>query len=156
MLSKNFQLPLSAWANIPPGELFIFPGTKAPTDISEQNIVGSAGIVPIENSYSYHLSKAAPTHETVGGSIKVRSASLHLTQVWLKTWEENSFHAISLHQVLCMTARRSRADTEDSNRSLTQPFSQSQANSPRQWSRSSQEPCARSIGTQRVTNGTFS
>lgn len=72
MLSKNFQLPLSAWANIPPGELFIFPGTKAPADISEQNIVGSAGIVPIENSYSYHLSKAAPTHETAGGSIKVR------------------------------------------------------------------------------------
>jgi oxalate decarboxylase family bicupin protein len=71
VLSKNFQLPLSAWANIPPGELFIFPGTKAPADISKQNIVGSAGIVPLENSYSYHLSEAAPTHEVAGGSIKV-------------------------------------------------------------------------------------
>lgn len=71
MLSKNFQVPLSAWANIPPGELFIFPGTKAPADISEQNVVGSAGIVPRENSYTYHLSKQAPTHEVTGGSIKV-------------------------------------------------------------------------------------
>jgi oxalate decarboxylase family bicupin protein len=71
VLSKNFQLPLSAWANIPPGELFIFPGTKAPTDIAEQNITGSAGILPLENSYSYHLSKAPLTHDTVGGSIKI-------------------------------------------------------------------------------------
>lgn len=71
VLSKNFQLPLSAWSNIPPGELFIFPGTKAPADISEQNVVGSAGIVPIENSYTYHLSKQGPTHEATGGSIKI-------------------------------------------------------------------------------------
>jgi oxalate decarboxylase family bicupin protein len=71
VLSKNFQLPLSAWSNIPAGELFIFPGTKAPADISKQNIVGSAGIVPNEQSYTYHLSKEAPTHEVAGGSIKV-------------------------------------------------------------------------------------
>jgi oxalate decarboxylase family bicupin protein len=71
VLSKNFQLPLSAWADIPPGELFIFPGTPAPTDIAEQNITGSAGIVPLENSYTYHLSKQAPTHNVTGGSIKV-------------------------------------------------------------------------------------
>ncbi|KFY78587.1 hypothetical protein V499_02284 [Pseudogymnoascus sp. VKM F-103] len=71
VLSKNFQLPLSAWSNIPAGELFIFPGTKAPADISKQNIVGSAGIVPTEQSYTYHLSKEAPTHEVAGGSIKI-------------------------------------------------------------------------------------
>jgi oxalate decarboxylase family bicupin protein len=71
VLSKNFKLPLSAWDNIPPGELFIFPGTKAPKDISEQNVTGSAGVVSTENSYTYHLSKAAPTHEVEGGSIKI-------------------------------------------------------------------------------------
>ncbi|KAJ5054374.1 uncharacterized protein L3040_000649 [Drepanopeziza brunnea f. sp. 'multigermtubi'] len=72
LLSKNFGgLPLSAWDKIPAGELFIFPGTPAPTDIAEQNIVGSAGIVPVENSYTYHLSKEAPTITTEGGSVKI-------------------------------------------------------------------------------------
>ena len=71
ILSKNFDLPLSAWDNIPPGELFIFPGTKAPTDISAQNIVGSAGLVPTESSYTYHLSEKANDHETAGGTVKV-------------------------------------------------------------------------------------
>jgi oxalate decarboxylase family bicupin protein len=69
-------VPLSAWANIPPGELFIFPGTKAPANIAEQNVTGSAGIVPVENSYSYHLSKAGPTHEAAGGSIKIVDPSV--------------------------------------------------------------------------------
>ncbi|TVY14610.1 Oxalate decarboxylase OxdC [Lachnellula arida] len=71
ILSKNFKVPLSAWDNIPAGELFIFPGTKAPTDISKQNIVGSAGILPIENSYTYHLSKQGATFDAEGGSIKI-------------------------------------------------------------------------------------
>lgn len=71
MLSKNFELPLSAWDNIPPGELFIFPGTKAPTDIAAQNITGSAGLVPISNSYTFHLSQQAPTVNVTGGSVKI-------------------------------------------------------------------------------------
>ena len=71
ILSKNFDLPLSAWDNIPPGELFIFPGTKAPTDISAQNIVGSAGLVPTAQSYTYHLSQKSPDHSVTGGSVKI-------------------------------------------------------------------------------------
>ena len=71
VLSKNFALPLSAWDNIPPQQLFIFPGTKAPTAIAEQNVTGSAGIVPLNDSYTYHLSKAPPTHETAGGTVKI-------------------------------------------------------------------------------------
>ncbi|TVY60884.1 Oxalate decarboxylase OxdC [Lachnellula suecica] len=71
ILSKNFKVPLSAWDDIPAGELFIFPGTKAPKDIAEQNIVGSAGLLPIEESYTYHLSKQAPTFDVEGGSIKI-------------------------------------------------------------------------------------
>jgi oxalate decarboxylase family bicupin protein len=71
ILSKNFDLPLSAWDNIPAGELFIFPGTKASADISTQNVVGSAGLVPIAQSYTYHLSQKANDHETAGGSVKV-------------------------------------------------------------------------------------
>jgi len=72
VLSKNFNgLPLSAWDKIPPGELFIFPGTKAPADISEQNVVGEAGIVSKENSYTYHSSLKPNDHETPGGSVKI-------------------------------------------------------------------------------------
>ncbi|PBP25206.1 Bicupin, oxalate decarboxylase/oxidase [Diplocarpon rosae] len=72
VLSKNFGgLPLSAWADIPAGELFIFPGTPAPTDIAEQNIVGPAGVVPRQNSFSYHLSKRDPDFTTAGGSVKI-------------------------------------------------------------------------------------
>ncbi|KAK6595590.1 Oxalate decarboxylase OxdD [Botrytis cinerea] len=55
VLSKNFQLPKSA----------------CPTDIAEQNITGSAGLVPKEFSYSYHLSQAPLTHDTPGGTIKI-------------------------------------------------------------------------------------
>ncbi|KAG4433414.1 hypothetical protein IFR05_011100 [Cadophora sp. M221] len=72
VLSKNFGgLPLSAWDNIPSGELFIFPGTPAPKDIAEQTVVGPAGVLPIEQSYSFHLSKADPTVVTAGGSVKI-------------------------------------------------------------------------------------
>jgi oxalate decarboxylase/phosphoglucose isomerase-like protein (cupin superfamily) len=51
--------------------LFIFPGTKAPADIAEQNVTGSAGIVPLNNSYTYHLSKAPDTFTTPGGTVKI-------------------------------------------------------------------------------------
>jgi len=71
VLSKSFGVPLDAWKDIPAGELFIFPGTKAPTDIKEQTITGSAGTVPLEGSYTYHLSKAGNTIETAGGSVKI-------------------------------------------------------------------------------------
>lgn len=71
VLSKTFQVPLDAWKDIPPGELFIFPGTKAPADISKQNITGTAGITPLDESYTYHSSKAANTIETTGGSVKI-------------------------------------------------------------------------------------
>jgi oxalate decarboxylase family bicupin protein len=51
--------------------LFIFPGTKAPKDISQQNIVGPGGIVPIEKSYTYHASKQEPNFTLDGGSVKI-------------------------------------------------------------------------------------
>jgi len=71
VLSKTFQVPLSAWDNIPAGELFIFPGTKAPTDISKQNVVGPGGITTTQNSYTYHASEAANNFDLPGGSIKI-------------------------------------------------------------------------------------
>ncbi|KAL3491013.1 oxalate decarboxylase [Aspergillus germanicus] len=70
VLSKNFDLPISAFDNIPDGELFIFPGTAAPTDIEQQNVSTTAGPIPREQTYSYHFSEQ-PAHEVAGGSVKI-------------------------------------------------------------------------------------
>ncbi|KAB8210274.1 Cupin [Aspergillus parasiticus SU-1] len=70
VLAKNFDLPISAFNDIPEDELYIFPGTKAPKDIEEQNVTTAAGIVPLSQSYSYHFSEQ-PAHEVAGGSVKI-------------------------------------------------------------------------------------
>jgi oxalate decarboxylase family bicupin protein len=63
-------VPVSAFQNIPQSDLFIFPGTPAPADIKAQNVTGSAGIVPLNQTYSYHFSEQ-PAHEVEGGSVKI-------------------------------------------------------------------------------------
>jgi hypothetical protein len=63
-------VPVEAFKNIPAGELFIFPGTPAPADISKQNVTGSAGIIPKATTYSYHWSEQKPAQFS-GGSVKV-------------------------------------------------------------------------------------
>ncbi|KAL4959785.1 putative oxalate decarboxylase [Aspergillus stella-maris] len=70
VLSKNFDLPISAWDNIPDGELFIFPGTPAPKDIAQQNISTPDGPIPKQGTYSYHFSEQ-PAHIVPGGSVKI-------------------------------------------------------------------------------------
>ncbi|KAF2421225.1 Bicupin, oxalate decarboxylase/oxidase [Tothia fuscella] len=69
VLSKDLGIPVSAFKDLPAGELFIFPGTKAPTDISKQNITSSAGALPKSRAYSHHCSEQAPM-EFPGGSVK--------------------------------------------------------------------------------------
>ncbi|PYI19567.1 oxalate decarboxylase [Aspergillus violaceofuscus CBS 115571] len=70
VLAKNFDLPVAAFDDIPEDELYIFPGTPAPANISEQNVTGTAGVVPQSQSYSYHFSEQ-PAHEVEGGSVKI-------------------------------------------------------------------------------------
>ncbi|KAL2827950.1 RmlC-like cupin domain-containing protein [Aspergillus cavernicola] len=70
VLSKNFDLPIAAFDNIPDGELFIFPGTPAPVDIEEQNVTTAAGPIPQAGAYSYHFSEQ-PAHQVAGGSVKI-------------------------------------------------------------------------------------
>lgn len=70
VLAKNFRTDVSAFDHIPDGELYIFPGTPAPKNISEQNVTGPAGEVPLGKQYSYHWSKAKPL-SVPGGSVKV-------------------------------------------------------------------------------------
>ena len=68
VLAKNLKTDVSAFNSIPQDELYIFPGTPPPADLSKQNIIGPADSVPFP--YTYHFSKQAP-YEVDGGSIKV-------------------------------------------------------------------------------------
>ncbi|KAK5164865.1 uncharacterized protein LTR77_009529 [Saxophila tyrrhenica] len=70
VLAKDLRVNTSAFDNIPEGELYIFPGTPAPKNISEQNSTGPAGIIPKANTYSYHLSQQQ-AYEVPGGSVKI-------------------------------------------------------------------------------------
>ncbi|KAK8255713.1 RmlC-like cupin domain-containing protein [Phyllosticta capitalensis] len=70
VLAKNFRTDLQALANIPEEQLYIFPGTPAPKDISEQNVTGPAGSIPVRDSYSYHLSAQEP-YRVPGGTVKI-------------------------------------------------------------------------------------
>ena len=70
ILSKNLQVPVSAFDNIPMAQKYIFPGTPAPTDIQEQNITGPGSMLPSNMSYSFHWSQQ-PAYEVPGGSVKI-------------------------------------------------------------------------------------
>jgi oxalate decarboxylase family bicupin protein len=69
VLSKDLQTPVSAFDNLPSGELYIFNGSP-PGNISEQNVTGPAGILPYSGSYSYHWSQQQP-YTVPGGSVKI-------------------------------------------------------------------------------------
>lgn len=70
VLAKNFRTDVSAFNNLPTGQLWIFNGTPAPTNISAQNITGPAGAIPAEFAYTYHFSQQQP-YMTPGGSVKI-------------------------------------------------------------------------------------
>lgn len=70
VLAKDLATDISALDNIPDGQLWIFPGMRAPDDIKEQNITGPAGFAPLNQSYSYHFSDQKP-YEVAGGSVKI-------------------------------------------------------------------------------------
>ena len=69
-LAKNFKTDISSFANLPSGQLYIFPGTPAPKNISAQTIIGPAGALPNKESYSYHFSQQEP-YIVPGGSVKI-------------------------------------------------------------------------------------
>ncbi|PBP18592.1 hypothetical protein BUE80_DR010625 [Diplocarpon rosae] len=70
VLSKNLEAPISAFDNLPQDQLYIFDGTPAPANIKEQNQTGPAGILPHNDSYTYHWSQQKP-YEVPGGSVKI-------------------------------------------------------------------------------------
>lgn len=70
VVAKNFRTSVNTFDKLPNGQLWIFPGTPAPSNIQKQNVTGPAGIIPLKESYSYHFSKQEP-YRVPGGSIKV-------------------------------------------------------------------------------------
>lgn len=74
VLAKNFRTDVSAFDNLPSGELYIFPGTPPPANISAQNSTGPAGNIPQNLSYSYHFSQQQP-YEVPGGNVKIIDSS---------------------------------------------------------------------------------
>ncbi|KAK9422566.1 putative Oxalate decarboxylase oxdD [Seiridium unicorne] len=70
VMSKNLQVDVDAFDDVPQKELFIFNGTPAPADIEEQNITSSSGSLSPLNGYSYHWSQQEP-YTTEGGSVKI-------------------------------------------------------------------------------------
>jgi oxalate decarboxylase/phosphoglucose isomerase-like protein (cupin superfamily) len=72
VLSKDLHTPVSAFDNLPSNQLYIFDGSAPPADISDPavNITSPAGSLPINKSYTYHLSQQMP-YIVPGGSIKL-------------------------------------------------------------------------------------
>jgi oxalate decarboxylase family bicupin protein len=70
VLAKDLRADTSAFDKIPKGELYIFSGTPYPTNSSESNTTGPAGVIPKISTYSYHLSQQDP-YEVPGGSLKI-------------------------------------------------------------------------------------
>lgn len=70
VMSKNLQIDVEEFANVPQKELYIFNGTPAPANISEQNITSSQGSKDPLNGYAYHWSQQQP-FVTDGGSVKI-------------------------------------------------------------------------------------
>lgn len=70
VIAKNLKTDVSAFANIPSDELYIFPGPTPPSDLSAQTITGPAGPIPLNQSYTYHFSQQKP-YVVNGGTIKI-------------------------------------------------------------------------------------
>ena len=69
VIAKNFRASVSAFKDLPTGQLWIFPGTPAPKDI--QGKTPPAPLASsVNDSYGYHLSQQE-SYEVLGGSIKV-------------------------------------------------------------------------------------
>ena len=70
VLAKDLRTDVSAFKDTPQKELYIFPGTPAPRNLSAQNITGPAGSIAKDVSYTYHFSQQQP-YVVPGGSIKI-------------------------------------------------------------------------------------
>jgi len=70
VLAKNFEVPESTFAKIPPKELFIFE-RALPRPLEEEKRAVEAGTGTVPNSFAFFTGKMAPTKVTKGGEVKI-------------------------------------------------------------------------------------
>ncbi|KAI1131221.1 Bicupin, oxalate decarboxylase/oxidase [Nemania abortiva] len=68
--AKDLQTNVSSLDDIPTDQKYIFNGTPAPANISEQNITGTAGSLSGPTGYTFHWSQQE-FFNTTGGSVKI-------------------------------------------------------------------------------------
>ena len=70
VLSKNFDVPESTFAKVPPKELFIFE-RPLPRPLAEEKRAVEAVTGAVPNSFAFFTGKMAPTKVTKGGEVKI-------------------------------------------------------------------------------------
>jgi oxalate decarboxylase/phosphoglucose isomerase-like protein (cupin superfamily) len=70
VMAKNLQTDVSGFENLPGDQLYIFPGTPATTNISQQNVTGLSGYVAAYDAYTYHFSQVEGL-SVPGGNVKI-------------------------------------------------------------------------------------
>lgn len=71
-LAKNFHTSIPALADMPKDQLYIFPGTPAPANVSAQNVTGPNGVNnQPDTMYTYHLSQQPAMTIPGAGSLKM-------------------------------------------------------------------------------------
>jgi len=69
-LAKNFDVPASTFANVPPKELFIFE-EELPRSLAEEKHQVEAATGPVPNTFAFFTNKMKPTKVTKGGEVKI-------------------------------------------------------------------------------------
>ena len=72
-LAKNFDVPATTFANVPPKELFIFE-RELPRPLAEEKRQVEAVTGGVPNSFAFFTSKMSPTKVTKGGEVKIVDA----------------------------------------------------------------------------------
>ena len=70
VLAKNFNVPASTFANVPPKELFIFE-RPLPRPLAEEKHAVEQGTGAVPNTFAFFTGKMAPSKVTAGGSVKI-------------------------------------------------------------------------------------
>ncbi len=73
VLAKNFDVPASTFANVPPKELFIFK-RDLPRPLAEEKRQVEAGTGAVPNTFAFFTGKMAPTKVSKGGEVKIIDA----------------------------------------------------------------------------------
>ncbi len=73
VLAKNFNVPESTFAKVPPKELFIFE-RPLPRPLAEEKRAVEAVTGGVPNSFAFFTGKMAPTKVTKGGEVKIVDA----------------------------------------------------------------------------------